>query len=154
MLFTMDCLGKLRSMTSMADGPINEDQLVEWERLEKAATPGPWGYSLMPVAGKLTAKNNHRKRYSLISDDVPFVNSADAELAALSRTVLPHLIAEVRRLRAERTTTKTPIGSFWRDSSEPDNPIVKRWNGESWEDTDAETDGDGNVLVLNIDNRY
>ena len=136
----------------MTDGPITDEQLDEWEKLEKAATPGPWGYSLMPVEGKLTARDNQRRRYSLINDDVPFANPVDAELAALARSVFPHLIAEVRRMRVEKITSSTPIGSFLRDSSDPDNPVVKRWNGKSWEATDAETDEDGNVLVLNVGN--
>lgn len=134
----------------MTEAAINEDQLDEWERLNEAATPGPWGYSLMPIAGKLTAKDNDRRRYSLINGDVPFANPVDAELAALARTVFPHLIAEVRRMRAEKVTSSTPVGSFWRDSRDPDNPVVRRWNGEEWEETDADTDKDGNVLVLNI----
>jgi len=134
----------------MIDRSINNDQLDEWESLDKAATPGPWGYSLMPVEGKLTAKDNRRKRYSLINDDVPFVNSVDAEIAALARTVFPHLIAEVRRLREQKSMSSTPIGSVWRDSRDPNNPVVKRWNGEYWEVTDAETDEEGNMLVLNV----
>lgn len=134
----------------MTDGPIDDDQLDEWESLDKAATPGPWGYSLMPVAGKLTAKDDHRRRYSLINDDVPFAKPVDAELAALARSVFPHLIAEVRRARAEKRTSSPPIGSFWRDSRDPDHPVVKRWNGETWEETDADTDEDGNILVLNV----
>ncbi len=136
----------------MTNHLINDDRLDEWESLDKAATPGPWGYSLMPVAGKLTAKNGHRKRYSLINDDAPFVNSVDAEVAALARTAFPHLIAEVRRLRAQNATSSTPIGSFWRDSRDPNNPIVKQWNGEYWEAIDAETDDEGNILILNAGN--
>ena len=134
----------------MIDRSINEDQLDEWEDLDRAATPGPWGFSVMPVAGKLTARDDRRKRYSLINDDVPFKNSADAEIAALARTAFPHLIAEVRRLREPKSTSTTPIGAFWRDARDPQNPVVKRWNGEYWEATDAETDEDGNVLVLNV----
>lgn len=136
----------------MNDCAINDDQLDEWEGLDKEATPGPWGYSLMPVVGKLTAKGACRKRYSLINDDVPFKNSADAQIAALARTAFPHLIAEVRRLREQKTASSTPIGSFWRDARDPKNPVVRRWNGEYWEATDAETDEDGNVLVLNVSN--
>lgn len=136
----------------MTDRPFNDDQLNEWESLDKAATPGPWGYSLKPVAGKLTARDDHRKRYSLINDDAPFVKSVDAELAALARTAFPHLIAEVRRLRAEKEALCTPIGSFWKDTSDPDNPVIKRWNGEFWDVADGETDEDGNMLVWNVRN--
>ena len=136
----------------MIDCSISDDQLDEWEGLDKAATPGPWAYSLMPVMGKLTAKGERRKRYSLINDDAPFKNSIDAEIAALARTAFPYLIAEVRRLREQKATSNTPIGSFWRDAKDPNNPVVKRWNGEYWEATDAETDEDGNILVLNIGN--
>ena len=134
----------------MIDCSINDDQLDAWEDLDRAATPGPWGFSLMPVAGKLTARDDRRKRYSLINDDVPFKNSVDAEIAALARTAFPRLIAEVRRLKEPRSTSSTPIGAFWRDASDPEKPVVKRWNGEYWEATDAETDEDGNVLVLNV----
>ena len=106
----------------------------------------------MPVAGKLTARDDRKKRYSLINNDVPFKNSADAEIAAFARTAFPHLIAEVRRLRDPQSASRTPIGAFWRDARDPKNSVVKRWNGERWEVADAETDEDGNVLVLNVDN--
>ena len=136
----------------MTDRPITDEQLDEWEKLDKAGTPGPWGYSLMPVEGKLTAKDGRGKRYSLVAADAPFVDPADAELAALARTTFPYLIAEVRRMRAEKAASSAPIGSFWRDTSDPSNPVVKRWNGKSWDAADAETDEDGNILVWNATN--
>lgn len=75
--------------------PITEQQLKEWEEMEKRATPGPWdalnsieGWYLREPLGFCLLETN-----SLEENDIKFVSMA--------RTALPLLIEEVRSLNEE-----------------------------------------------------
>ena len=71
------------------DGPMIEEHLAELERLVQEATTGPWEVS--PRADNYIY--GPRQVVARIYDD------ANGKLIAASPTVLPELIAEVRRLR-------------------------------------------------------
>lgn len=85
---------------------ITDEQLQEWERIEKAATPGPWVYDeteddngLDPVAMLADGHSPcgvYAVNFRAPLDDQPF----NGKFIAAARTALPDLIAEVRRLRA------------------------------------------------------
>lgn len=94
---------------------ITEQQLAEWERQEKAASPGPWGavdkenpqldcygeYS--PGSPAMVVSDN--EDWLLISGNemgagIPdHIDEANIAFVADARTAMPLLIAEVRRLR-------------------------------------------------------
>lgn len=78
------------------------DQLAEWRRLAEAATEGPWeAYSLPEVppgqwqmvgVGQVGNELGHRIE-AMFDDDAAFI--------AASRTAVPVLLEEVRRLRGQ-----------------------------------------------------
>lgn len=80
--------------------------LDELERLEKAATPGPWAHYGHHTTGKLwlygTADYANHPRIALIEEglnygqDVPATESANADLITAMRNALPALIAAAR----------------------------------------------------------
>jgi hypothetical protein len=80
---------------------LTDEQLAEWQALAEAATPGPWelrGDGDAIVAGPELVAFAAPVGYS--NSEIVFNTPADAALMALSRTAIPALIAEVRRLRA------------------------------------------------------
>lgn len=86
---------------------MTDAELQRLERLEKAATPGPWtatshigGFGFSGPLTFYSVTNEYSGKDSPIwlesEDNVRFI--------AAARNALPELIAEIRRLRAERQT--------------------------------------------------
>lgn len=81
---------------------MTEDRLADLERLHQQATPGPWEWR-KPNRNNLGAIEPFvcsfgvNGTYDGIAGETP--TSADADFICESRTALPELIAEVRRLR-------------------------------------------------------
>jgi hypothetical protein len=90
---------------------MTTEQLDEWERLERAATPAPWGAKEIEDDCIGCASIC----YSVLTDaDGDLVEGDDDYLlAAKARNILPKLIAKVRRLQEEnrilRGTTTTAV---------------------------------------------
>jgi hypothetical protein len=94
---------------------ITDEELAESERLEQAATPGPWQAGRSDTVsydstGDGPYKNvyiNGNRRHPVFGDILPDIVArgetehcvANAEFIAASRTAVPALIAEIRRLR-------------------------------------------------------
>jgi hypothetical protein len=90
---------------------MNEEQLAELERLERAATPGPWvsvveGRDQMSGDSVIVTADDPRQDYPDVYVSIA-VNgrlhpaaAADQDFIAAARNAVPALIAEVRRLRA------------------------------------------------------
>jgi hypothetical protein len=78
--------------------PTDAD-LARWAAMEKAATEGPWGFS--DDEGGLMCLVQDEEAAGDV--DLPVLGrgmkEVDADLCAESRTAVPALIAEVRRLR-------------------------------------------------------
>lgn len=70
---------------------ITPERLKEIEQLAEAATDGPW------VTGEASWNEDGDVRYVL--HGVKSANFVDAQFIAASRTLVPELIAEVKRLR-------------------------------------------------------
>lgn len=98
--------------TGVANGSepqaVTEEQLAEWERVEKAATAGPWTWwtscSFRRLSSDATGKDGDVLAGDIQrSDGHPDVLCSDGDRAfiAAARTAVPALLAEVRRLRAE-----------------------------------------------------
>jgi len=88
--------------------PITEQDLEKWERLEKAATPGPWkakGADIVPADAAICDSPECGCADELVIMQANWYRRgekeafADAACAAAFRTAGPRLIAEVRRLR-------------------------------------------------------
>jgi hypothetical protein len=94
---------------------MDEDFLAELERLEKAATPGPWVSSIEGrdhTSGDNTILTADDPRqldpdvYASIrvaGGDWHPVAISDQDFIAAARNAVPHLIAEVRRLRRNQS---------------------------------------------------
>lgn len=96
---------------------ISDDELDELERLERAATLGPWIQGKDMPGGGVSAVIHFGKDHdgrslgkgmiSLIAampgDDGYFENEANGKLVRAMRNALPSLIAEVRRHRAHHS---------------------------------------------------
>lgn len=74
---------------------MTDEQLAELERLEQAATPGPWRVEY-DVHGRLRRRETPSGRWEALRVD-------DMRHAIRARNALPALIAEIRRLRARVT---------------------------------------------------
>ena len=91
---------------------VREADLAEWERLAAAATPGPWRQD---PGGRAGARFD-----DVLADGsniAEWIEPADAAFIAASRTALPALVAEVRRLREalEQVRGHHPLATGWRD---------------------------------------
>ena len=93
---------------------ITDNQLAEWERIANAATVGPWfsvgapwGNGTLVNAGTEDPHGGHAVCDTELmidrSENIQGEPQCDADFIAAARTAVPALIAEVRRLRAERT---------------------------------------------------
>lgn len=91
-------------MTAPTPDPITDEELVAWQAMCSAATPGPIN-AVIPVNKDLQAVRLFSGSTYFASvcnsdmDDTEIM--ANAELFAASRTAMPRLIAEVERLRAQ-----------------------------------------------------
>lgn len=74
---------------------MTDEQLAELERLAAEATPGPWFVN--PQSGEVCYGDPDDDR-----ENYPVDSPEDAALCAASRAAVSELVAEVRRLRAER----------------------------------------------------
>jgi hypothetical protein len=77
--------------------PITSAELDLWEKVERAATLGPWN----PVETGISTEEG-RKVWLIKSPalrDGYCDSSEDALLAAVARNAFPRLISEIRRLR-------------------------------------------------------
>lgn len=95
---------------------MTEERLAELERLEQAATPGPWDTGMLSM--ERVPSNSETDWHQL---------GADEKLAVAARNGLPELLAEVRRLRACREALRLCLaeyveeyGSASCDCEEPD----------------------------------
>lgn len=84
-------------------GAMTNEQLDELERLEKAATAGPWcthpnGTSLWQGAGWTGDQLGSRQRHVCNATGVTEQHVADLELLCEMRNALPDLIAAAREL--------------------------------------------------------
>lgn len=92
---------------------ITTEQLDEWAALCEAATPGPWAAQEYGVRG-----SDGATEYVLVGGHgfgLAFAESSEegaatVELAAAARTAMPALIAEVRRLEAEKAKLLATAG--------------------------------------------
>lgn len=79
---------------------LTDEELQELERLERAATPGPWTES----RGFLFRDDGDHVgtcEYTQNNNRAGFVGMANASLIANTRNALPLLLAEVRELRRQ-----------------------------------------------------
>lgn len=87
---------------------LTDEELEELERMEREATPGPWGYAgdgftddvfadAECVASLRVHQNGDR-------------TAANARFFAASRNALPSLLAEVRELRAVADAARSRLG--------------------------------------------
>ncbi len=82
---------------------LTEARLTELEDLASKASKGPWiansigseGYHVMSTAGAREVRGGRIGRFTYQPED-----GANANLSAASRTAIPALVAEVRRLRS------------------------------------------------------
>lgn len=83
---------------------MTDAELERLERLEKAATPGPWNTTRysggISFSGPLRLYSGTNEEFGE-PDPIRFENEANIYLIAAARNALPELIAEIRRLRAE-----------------------------------------------------
>lgn len=78
------------------DNPPTAEELAEWKRLCAAATEGPWEfcfYAADPDGDGILRQVGQRKGF------LGCLHSNDGGFLAASRTAMPRLLAEVRRLR-------------------------------------------------------
>lgn len=89
---------------------ITEEQLAEWSAMAEKATPGPWRHERDGI-GDFVRKADG----GLGSSVCTMVNdySVDGPLIAASRTAVPALIAEVRRLQRELAFDVAPERGFY-----------------------------------------
>ena len=85
---------------------ITNAELDELERLEQAATPEPW-YETLTGEGKVCVSHVDYSAYNgypvcVMTNSFPQKDYPNAAFISASRNAMPRLIAEVRRLRAER----------------------------------------------------
>lgn len=83
---------------------LTDEEFSELERLEKAATPGPWEFGtamccpdagwISSTGGSVCPQSSAKLTHSM--------DAWDAELCTAARNALPSLLAEVRELRAAR----------------------------------------------------
>lgn len=82
--------------------PLTNSELDELARLEKTATPGPWYAlehypSMSDRGGRVVAQG-----YSIMLADCRIPDEHDlndCKFVAAARNAMPHLLAELRRLR-------------------------------------------------------
>ncbi len=103
---------------------ITDEQLAEWELLANEATAGPWAPSLSVKDGlpRFQILGGDRMPYGYgfaivhgtIEDGNIIPESCDLDFIAASRTAVPALIAEVRRLleENERLDMLTRMASY------------------------------------------
>lgn len=105
--------------------PITEAELKEMERVTDAATEGPWqvGYDGPSRPMLLTADTTQGQRMLSISGYGAYRSSgwgsyeneeADHAFAAMARSEMVRLIAEVRRLR-EALTSYAEVSNWWHE---------------------------------------
>lgn len=94
------------------NGEITEAELLGWEDLDRAATPGPWVAEREELDEDFSDEEQDTAFFESIGpweveyhaaldgDDHERVE-ADAAIVIAYRSATPRLIAEVRRLRAE-----------------------------------------------------
>jgi hypothetical protein len=95
---------------------LSEDELIELEKLSKAATPGPWSTFPEPrLQGGVMTADNHQVATAIgqaaMYDadrglDTSEVLKANAAFIAASRTAVPQLVEEVWRLRRALAATE------------------------------------------------
>ena len=107
---------------------ISDEQLEEWERLEREATEGPWeawgSDSLPPMWWVRTVDGGDSINATGYDGEM---EKADALFTAASRSAVPALIAGVRRLRAAlkvagdacREAEWKGEGGFWEEACCP-----------------------------------
>ena len=93
---------------------LTDEDLAELERLEKAATPGPWfqgkdmpdggvcariHYGKDPYTGKSLGRGDACLIEALPGDDGVFEEAADGALVRAARNALPKLLSELREHR-------------------------------------------------------
>ena len=92
---------------------ISDEQLAEWERLAQQATPGPWTFKTYYDAsvGHLVGLQGTEFE----SDSAVYYTgyrSYDGRFMAEARTMVPALIAEVRRLKEEVELLDETLADF------------------------------------------
>jgi len=85
------------------DKAMTDEELAEYEALAKNATPGPWEMQRGMDEYFVDARHpveSYNVCIAVIDGGLSNDSKADAALIAASRTAIPKLIAEVRRLQA------------------------------------------------------
>ena len=110
---------------------LTDAELAELERLEAAATKGPWSweqsYEMGPFVvhwaikdpanaaeGRVTSIHLVSLSYGRAHGEFGFLDDPDVLMVPAARNAVPRLIDEVRRLRAENAELRKR--SEWRDS--------------------------------------
>lgn len=102
----------------MSDQPITDQYLDEIEVRYNAATPGPWGCRIDVGDTFYVHSPSYGVRdFCCLSGG--FGRREDAEFIAYSRTDIPRMAAEIRRLRAEAQNTKPVRHGRWREIRDP-----------------------------------
>jgi len=109
---------------------IDDATLNEWQAVCDAATEGPWSTDKPPKdrdgwAQGVVVAATERGQCVYCSGEHGVAPEANRKFIALARTVVPHLIAEVRRLRAERGIYCTGCGVLiTREMDDADKRLV------------------------------
>lgn len=89
-------------MTDQHEPPLSEAELLELEQAEKAATEGPWTTYKCGYWDDLTAEVHTKHGSILLRLTDHGDKQANANLIALSRNLLPRLLADLKRLKREQ----------------------------------------------------
>lgn len=96
--------------------PALDRIIEEVERLDGLATPGPWNYIVARTLIHLETGEGSAAGEGVAICSLPKRNEMDAEWMYLSRTALPVLVAEVRRLQAEVAALKASVRAPFKPS--------------------------------------
>lgn len=86
---------------------MTDEQLIAWEALCDAATPGPWYthdrvYLIGGGTGPLLSIEVHTDDDgTVVGNEARFLHPVDAAFVVMARNVLPVVLEEVRHLRSQ-----------------------------------------------------
>jgi hypothetical protein len=107
---------RLRSALGLGNLGITKKELEAIEARENAATPGPWVEKRLTInapargLGATASEGKDLRFYACDASDDEVKPEADLEFICGARLDIPALVAEVRRLQAQRCVMVTIVG--------------------------------------------